>query len=192
MRFVGGERPVGDASVSALCNGCAVWVLGPLLLGLLAEWDPCPPIAVPSLAGVARVSQLQGVPFARTGRRVGSHPLCAARAGGLALAPLSTVRCVRLRAGPKNAKSFVPRVQDRSVTCQDQTTVENRACACRRSLWVLRVSSVIKCHVPCFFCTCALIACFRVVLFRRVINTWCAISCVAPREAAARGVTISR
>ena len=43
MRLGGGERPVGDAGFSAVCNRCAVWVLGPLLLGLLAEWDPCPP-----------------------------------------------------------------------------------------------------------------------------------------------------
>ena len=70
--------------------------------------------------------------------------------------------------------------------------VESMAGACMKSLWMLRVASVIKCHVSCFYCTRALITCFRVVLVRRVISTWCASSCVVPRDAATRGVTISR
>jgi hypothetical protein len=58
MRFAGGERPV--VGVSAVCDRCAVLALGPLLLGLPAEWDPCP---LPQCRG----SRVQPGSFSRVG-----------------------------------------------------------------------------------------------------------------------------
>jgi hypothetical protein len=46
--------------VSAVCDRCAVLVLGPLLLGLPAEWDPCP---LPQCRG----SRVQPGSFSRVG-----------------------------------------------------------------------------------------------------------------------------